>query len=56
MSTADEVRREWWRGYWRMRDHQLAIQREFIIPLAKILAERVIEVYPELSRPLGRGQ
>ena len=57
MSTVDEVRREMWKGYWRLREHQLRIQQEIIIPLTKILWEKTIEAYPELAaHPDDAGQ
>lgn len=56
MSTADEVRRDMWRGYWRLRQQQQLIQREFIEPLAKLAMERVLEIYPELKHTGSDGQ
>lgn len=45
MTTAEQVRREWWAGYWRIRESQLRLQEEYFVPLGKLVGEKLREAY-----------
>jgi hypothetical protein len=48
MRTVEQIRRQQWAGYWRLREQQETIVREFMVPVAKLWGEKMREVYPDL--------
>lgn len=48
MNTAEQIRREQLAGYYRLRQQQEILVREWLVPLAKLAGEEMRKAYPDL--------
>jgi hypothetical protein len=51
MSTAEQIRLQQLAAYWRVREQQLQILEGYLVPVAKLLGEKLREVHPEWMTP-----